>query len=125
MFFFCLFDFFLNFFWTWTIFKVFTEFTTILFVLRFGFSALRLVEAYLSDQGWNPHPSIDWKANSTTGLPGKFPNNVHLKTTEILSQFRRPEAEIKVWAGLHSLRTPGEGPPLLLQSPVAPGILGL
>ena len=52
------------FFLMWTIFKVFTEFVTILLLFYvFGFLAVRHVGSWLPDQGWYPHP-LHWTAKS-------------------------------------------------------------
>ena len=57
----------------WTIFKVFIEFVTVLF-LFYGsvFLALRHVGSWLPDQGWNPYP-LHSKVGTCTETPEKSP----------------------------------------------------
>ena len=47
----------------WTIFKVFMELVTVLFLFCFEFLVARHVGSSFLDQGWNPHP-LHWRVKS-------------------------------------------------------------
>ena len=56
----------------WTIFKIFTETVTILFLFCFGFSATRHVGSLLHNQGWTCTPPTLEGEVLTTGPQGSF-----------------------------------------------------